>query len=344
MMIPTNGRTDTALFRPDQLKRRTPAPRAVGPSGRTQRLELRQVGDVPAAAQRLDEKNAGIHLSAHDVDIIALIVQRGGLSRHDLQIRVEAADVPVVEYLLCRLRRQRGLMLVFGLLLENTQRDQVVFLLLKRRERCLTVIRDGLIVASVGLLGYGGSAACIENRLRQRGAERPDETRGIEQVRKGGRFKANRSIERDSWIEGGARDADTIVRLGDATLCCGDVGASLQEFGGQTGRNDRRTRIERGIVERERRRRYAEKNGNSVLELRAPEGDIARLHFGCLKLCFCLVYVGLGSDPAFKAVVRDAVGLFVVFDGIVQQLLLGVGAAGFEVVEGKFGLQAQQDS
>src|SRR6202035_3932521 len=85
------------------------------------------------------------------------------------------------------------------------------------------------------------------------------------------------------------------------------------------------------------------KNGNGVLELRTLQGDIARLDFGCLELRLRLVYVRLRGDPTFKAVVRDAVGLFVVLHGIVQQLLLGVRAAGLEVVEGEFGLQTKQD-
>ena len=110
------------------------------------------------------------------------LVKRGGLRGNDLQVGVEAADVAVVEYLLRRLRRQRGLVLIFGLLLENAKRDQVVFDLLKRGQRRLAVVRDGLVVAGVGLLGDGGSAACIEDRLRQRRAERPDETGRVEQV------------------------------------------------------------------------------------------------------------------------------------------------------------------
>ena len=48
-----------------------PAAADVGPI----KLQLRQVGDVPAAAERLDEKNAGIHLAAHDVDVVALVGQ-----------------------------------------------------------------------------------------------------------------------------------------------------------------------------------------------------------------------------------------------------------------------------
>ena len=306
-------------------------------------LELRQVGDVPSAAERLDQKNAGIHLAAHDVDIVALVVQRGRLRGHDLQVRVEAADVSVVEDLLCRLCRQRGLMLVFGLLLENTQRNQVVFHLLKRGQRRLPVVGDGLIVAGVGLLGDRRSAACVEDRLRQRRADRPQQTGRVEQVCEGRCFDPDRSVQRDCRIERGACDADAVVRLGDAPLGGGDVGTALQKFGGQARRNDRRTRIERSVGERERRRRFAEKNGDGVFELRALQGDVARLHFGCLELRLRLVYVGLRSDPAFKAIVRDAVGLFVVLHGIVQQLLLGVRAAGFEVVDGEFGLQAQQD-
>ena len=78
-----------------------------------------------------------------------------------------------------------------------------------------------------------------------------------------------------------------------------------------------------------------------MLELCALQRDVARLYPGCLKLRLRLVDVGLRSDAAFEAIVGDSVGLFVVLHSIVQQLLLGIGAAGFEVVDGEFGLQAQ---
>jgi hypothetical protein len=49
------------------------------------------LGAVPAAAESFDEEDAGVHAAAEDVDVIALVVERGGLGGDDLQIVVDAA-------------------------------------------------------------------------------------------------------------------------------------------------------------------------------------------------------------------------------------------------------------
>ncbi len=234
-------------------------------------------------------------------------------------------------------------MLNLGLLLQNAKCDQVVFHLLKRGQGRLPVVRNGFIVAGVGLFGDGGSATCVEDGLRQRRADRPEQASRIEQVREGGRFHADCSTQRDRRIERCTRDADAIVRFCDAAFCCCDVRATLQELGGQARRNSWRTRIERRIREGEGGGRLAEKNGDRVLELCTLQGDIASLYAGCLKLRPRLIDVRFWSHTAFKAIVGDAVSLFVGLHGIVQQLLLGVGGASLEVIEGKLCLQAQQD-
>jgi hypothetical protein len=80
-----------------------------------------------------------------------------------------------------------------------------------------------------------------------------------------------------------------------------------------------------------------------MLELRALQGNIARLHAGRFELSLRLIDIRLWCDAAFKTIIRDAVCLFVVLHGVVQQLFLSIRAAGFEVVDGKFGLEAQHD-
>ena len=52
--------------------------------------------------------------------------------------------------------------------------------------------------------------------------------------------------------------------------------------------------------------------------------------------------VGLGGDAAEVAVVGDADGFCVLRDGVVEELLLGVGGAELEVVDGELGLQGEQ--
>ena len=80
-----------------------------------------------------------------------------------------------------------------------------------------------------------------------------------------------------------------------------------------------------------------------MLELCALQRDVAGLNASGFELGLGLVDVRLGSDSTFEAIVRDPVGLFVVLHGIVEKFFLGVGAACFEVVDGKLGLKGQQD-
>jgi hypothetical protein len=47
-------------------------------------LELWQLCCIPSAADGLDEENAGIYTSPHNVDVIALVCQQYRLRRDDL--------------------------------------------------------------------------------------------------------------------------------------------------------------------------------------------------------------------------------------------------------------------
>jgi hypothetical protein len=56
---------------------------------------LRQVRDIPAASQGLDEQDAGIHLPPQDVDLDSLVGERDGLGREDEKVAVRAALVAI---------------------------------------------------------------------------------------------------------------------------------------------------------------------------------------------------------------------------------------------------------
>jgi hypothetical protein len=58
-------------------------------------LEPWQLRRIPSTADGFDEKDAGVHASPLNVDVIALICQQHGLRRDDLQIVVDAALVPI---------------------------------------------------------------------------------------------------------------------------------------------------------------------------------------------------------------------------------------------------------
>ncbi len=73
------------------------------------------------AAEGFDEQYAGVHLAAHNVDVVALVGECGGLGGDDLEVGVDAADVAVVEDLLGGLSGFGGLALVLGLVLQDAQ-------------------------------------------------------------------------------------------------------------------------------------------------------------------------------------------------------------------------------
>jgi hypothetical protein len=62
-------------------------------------LEAWQLRRIPSTADGFDEKDAGIHASPLNVDVITLICQQDGLRRDDLQIVVYPAHIPIREEL-----------------------------------------------------------------------------------------------------------------------------------------------------------------------------------------------------------------------------------------------------
>ena len=145
----------------------------------------------------------------------------------------------------------------------------------------------------------------------------------------------------DGGVVGGASDADAVVGFGDAAFGGGDVGAALEEFRRQAYGDGGRLGLERGGGQGEGGGRLADEDGDGVLELGADDGDVAGLDARGFELGLGLIDVGLAGDAAFEAVGGDAEGLFVVLDGVVEEFLLGVGGAGFEVVHGELGLEAE---
>src|SRR5262249_59323134 len=94
---------------------------------------------VPAASERLHQEHAGVHATAEDIDLVALVREGHGLGGDDLQVVVDPAPVAVREELERLLRRLHGAPLLLGLLLEDAESRQVVFDLLEGRERGLAV-------------------------------------------------------------------------------------------------------------------------------------------------------------------------------------------------------------
>src|SRR5437016_7719561 len=79
-----------------------------GVAARSAGLWFRQRGHVPAASERLHQEHAGIHATAEDIDLVALVREGHGLGGDDLQVVVDAAPVAVREELERLLRRLHG--------------------------------------------------------------------------------------------------------------------------------------------------------------------------------------------------------------------------------------------
>ena len=132
-----------------------------------------------------------------------------------------------------------------------------------------------------------------------------------------------------------------LIGFGHAAFGRGDVGAALEEFGGERAGDYGRLSIEWRRRNSEFGGRLADQNGDGVFELGAGYGYVGVLHTRGVELCLGLGHVGLGSYAALEAIECELEGVGVGLDGVVEELLLGVGAAEFEIVDGEFGVKAE---
>ena len=88
---------------------------------------------------------------------------------------------------------------------------------------------------------------------------------------------------------------------------------------------------------------HADEGGDGVLELRAGDPDVDGLRLDALVLGLGLGDVDFGGDPAFEAHLRQLQLVDIAGDGGVEELLLGVEAAQFEVVHRELGAEAELD-
>src|ERR1700735_4254924 len=89
------------------------------------------------------------------------------------------------------------------------------------------------------------------------------------------------------------------------------------------------------------RRRFSDKNRQSMLVLRALDSNIGRQYLGSLKLRLRLRDIRFRRRPALEAILRQPQRFGISFHGIVQKSFLSVGAPDLEVVDSNFGVEAQ---
>src|SRR6266705_2630551 len=299
---------------------------------RYSRLLLRKRRGVPAAAQRLHQGRGRDEAPAENADCGALVVELGGLHRHHVDVAHGARLVLVGRQHHRFARCAHGLVLHFRLLFEDAQRGEVVLDLLEAGEHGLAVLRDGRIVGRYRLLCLRAPQAGVEDRLRERGADRPEAARRGEQI--GGIRAAETAArrKRERRKVRGLRDADLRVRGGRPALGSGDVGPALEQLRGQAERNARHRHRERHGRDRELGGRLADEDRDRVLQLSALHAGIDRLRQRAFQLRLGLHHVHLRCDARRIAIARQLERLAEGRDGIVEQLLLRVEDAQMEIV------------
>jgi len=78
-----------------------------------------------------------------------------------------------------------------------------------------------------------------------------------------------------------------------------------------------------------------------VLILRPHHSDVSVLNPRTIKLRLRLRHIRFWSGPALKAILCELQRIGVIVHGVIQKLLLHVGTAQFEVVDGQLGMQAK---
>src|SRR6185437_192130 len=191
-------------------------------------------------AEYFDEQDGSIHAAAEDVNVVALIIECGGLRGDDLQVGVDAADVAVVEDALGLLSRRGGGALLRSLLLKDAQGYEVVFHLLEGSEDGLLVVGGVAIEECDGLFLDATATAALEEGFADEGAKGIDNAGGIEERCDGSAFEAGSGVEVERGVKGGLCDADGLVAFGGAALCGGNVWTALEQRGWDAGRDDGR--------------------------------------------------------------------------------------------------------
>ena len=183
---------------------------------------------VPTAAEHFDQQHAGAHATAQDIDVVALVIECGGLSGDDLQIRIDATDITIIEDELGFLRGSGGLALLLLFVGKDAECDEIVLDLLVGVKDRLPIVGCGAVVIGERLLGETAPPTAIEERFAEGRAQCIDEARLVEERGDGCALEARSCAEIQRRKVGGAGDANLFVGCCGAALGGGDVGTTLE--------------------------------------------------------------------------------------------------------------------
>ncbi|AAQ60405.1 hypothetical protein CV_2735 [Chromobacterium violaceum ATCC 12472] len=302
-----------------------------------------RVCGLPAAAERGDQRHAAGVLAVHHVPQIVLGGDAGILRRQHVQVGDGSSLVLVHRDGFRPFGRRQRRRLHAGLLLQQALRGQIVFDALQRRQHGLAVAGHAGVVVGDRLLGLGAAQAGVEQRQRQRRADRPDAVGQRHPVGEGGAAVAAAGAQRQRGEEGGFGDAD--LGIGDRHIPFrrGHVRPALQQRRGDAGRNLRQVRRLGGRRQREAGRRLAELGGDRVLQLGA--GQLLVHHRGLrgVPLAFRRGHSLVADDAGGELVAGQLQRLAQRFLAVAQIGQLPVGHHQLQVGRGELGLAAQSN-
>src|SRR6202142_2151778 len=288
---------------------------------RSLRRYVRQRRLSPAAAER---DNEGHHLSLK----LPLSRQQSLFDRQLLFLGGDDGGEglgPRLIFVKRDLRRLSGDATVIGLHLDLARQDanasERVLDLLDRRQHRLAIDRDIGLIGLARRLDLSGGKAAVEQRLRKRGAERPDR---IARTELGGEWiagKTDQAVERDGRKIARKLDPDLGVGLAHGLLGRRHVGPSLQERRRQRDRKRWNARPQRAMWDRKASRRAAHRDRDRIFGRGARHGGGDERRLSVEHLRFGGDHVRLGGGPGVILVLGDRQRMFEFDNSPVEQVL-----------------------
>ena len=120
---------------------------------------------IPAATDRFDQQNAGVELTTHEIDVVALVGKGDSLRSDHFEIEFETALVARLEGAERFERCSGRAMLLLLFRLQYAQCGKIILYLFECLQCCLPISRNGSVIAGASLLGERAAPAAIKEAL-----------------------------------------------------------------------------------------------------------------------------------------------------------------------------------
>src|ERR1700733_15487281 len=137
-------------------------------------LERGELASIPPSTDRLDQKDARIHLPSAKVNVITLVRESGCLGGDDLQVGIHAVLITFSEQIECSFRGGRRPPLLFHLFCQNIESNKVVLDLLECSQAVLAIDGHCRVIVGARALRDCTAPAAVVDDLRYRRAYSPE--------------------------------------------------------------------------------------------------------------------------------------------------------------------------